>query len=107
MDAARAWEQQAFIRGEGWPAHQAAEPRPEGTGNGHPRKRVAVGREERLVRGAQSEKPLADPLDHIAPEAMFTMMRMIAGPRMTMNIDGKMQPTSGKRILIEALLVSS
>ena len=33
----------------------------------------------------------------------FCMIRMIAGPRMTMNSDGKMQPTSGNSILIGAL----
>ena len=30
------------------------------------------------------------------------MRRMIAGPRITMKSDGKMQPTSGKSILIGA-----
>ena len=34
---------------------------------------------------------------------MFRAIRITAGPRMTMNIDGKMQPTSGNSILIGAL----
>ena len=35
------------------------------------------------------------------------MIRMIAGPRMTMNSDGKMHPTSGNSILIGALAAIS
>ena len=35
------------------------------------------------------------------------MIRMIAGPRMMMNSDGKMQPTSGNSILIGALAAIS
>ena len=37
----------------------------------------------------------------------FLMIRMIAGPRMTTNSDGKMQPTSGNSILIGALAAIS
>ena len=36
-----------------------------------------------------------------------SMMRIMAGPRMTMNIEGKMQPTSGKSILMGALAAIS
>ena len=35
------------------------------------------------------------------------MIRMMAGPRMTTNSDGKMQPTSGKSILIGAFAACS
>src|SRR3990172_919419 len=38
---------------------------------------------------------------------MLSTMRMTAGPRMTMNRDGKMQPTSGKSILMGALAAIS
>ena len=41
------------------------------------------------------------------PLPRLIMIRMIAGPRITMNIDGKMQPTSGKSILIGALAAIS
>ncbi len=37
----------------------------------------------------------------------LTMMRIMAGPRMTMNIEGKMQPTRGKSILMGALAACS
>ena len=38
---------------------------------------------------------------------MFSTMRMMAGPRMTMKSEGKMQPTSGKSILMGALAAIS
>ena len=89
-------------------AHQAHEPRPERARRSRGRSRAGSrGSRFRAATGARLLGPRAPGYGMTLEPPRFSMIRMMAGPRMTMNSDGKMQPTSGNSILIGALAACS
>ena len=88
------------------PAHQAHELGPQAVGDLEP---VGQGRgaARDCGRAAARSRSRGPRIARTGQTFRFWTIRMIAGPRMTMNSDGKMQPTSGNSILIGALAACS
>ena len=103
VDAVAVGQPQAGVRRQRRPAHQAHELGPQA--RRRPRA-ASASTVPRVTLRATSAVARASGVGVRGQIVRFWTIRMMAGPRMTMNSDGKMHPTSGNSILIGALAAS-
>ena len=101
VDPVRIGQPEARTGRERAPAHESLELAPQ-AGRG-----FEVGGEDRASRQVPGSSPGSGLGGTVRQVLRLIMIEMIAGPRMTMNSEGKMHPTSGNSILIGARAASA